>query len=96
VSSRTSASVLASSVEFAKSTDPNRLAEVDVAGYGRGTDVEPVGVVGGEFFEGCSFDNVNPSGDLEFAFTTILVHELGNGRVGDGYRIVSRIGRMLC
>lgn len=63
-------------MEFAKSTNTDRLAEVNVAGYGCGTDVEPVGIVGGEFFEGCSFDNVNPGGDLEFAFYTMLVPEL--------------------
>jgi hypothetical protein len=38
-------------MNFAKSANTNRLAEVDVTGNGCSTDVEPVRVVGSEFFE---------------------------------------------
>jgi len=35
---------------------------------GCGSDVEPIWIVGSEFFEGGSFDDVDPGGNFEFAF----------------------------
>ena len=54
-------------MDFTKGSYANGFTEVDVAGYGGGADVEPVWIVGREFFEGCSFDDVDPSGDFQFA-----------------------------
>src|SRR5271170_2374077 len=63
-------------MNFAKSADTDRLAEVNVTGNGCGTDVEPVRVVGSEFFERGCFDDINPGGDLELAYTILVSSRL--------------------
>jgi hypothetical protein len=82
-------------VKLAKSADTDRFTEIDVTGNGRSTDVEPVGVVGSEFFEGGGFDDIYPGRDLEFAYTRLVRFQTEYGGKG-AYRIVSRIESKLC
>lgn len=55
------AAVDGSAVDLAEAADTDRLAEVDVAGDGGGTDVEPVNVLGRELLGDTSLDGVNPT-----------------------------------
>jgi len=64
-----------------------------VAGDGGSADVEPVWIVGGEFFEGCSFDDVDPRGDFQFACEGKLGDRHSKGR--RRYLIVLGIEHML-
>jgi len=59
--------VLGSTVQLGQSTDTDGLAQVDVAGKGSSSDVEPVRVVRGLLLVGTSLDNVNPDGDLDLS-----------------------------
>ena len=53
--------VLGAAVGFAEAADTHALAEVDVAGDAGGADVEPVGVLRGEFVAVGGFDSVDPA-----------------------------------
>lgn len=55
------ASVLGGTVDLSETANTDGLAEVDVAGDGGGTDVEPVNVLGRELLGGTSLDGVNPT-----------------------------------
>lgn len=55
------ATVLGSAVDLAETANTDGLAEVDVAGDGGGTDVEPVNVLGRQLLGGTSLDGVNPT-----------------------------------
>lgn len=55
------ATVLGSAVNLAETANTDGLAEVDVAGDGGGTDVEPVNVLGRQLLGGTSLDGVNPT-----------------------------------
>lgn len=61
------ATVLGSAVNLAETANTNGLAEVDVAGDGGGTDVEPVNVLGRQLLGGTSLDGVNPTRDGQLA-----------------------------
>jgi hypothetical protein len=63
------ASILPPPMAFAESTNPNGVAgsEVDVAGDRGGADVEPIGVLRGEFSGGAGFDEFDPGWDFELA-----------------------------
>jgi hypothetical protein len=53
-----------------------------VTSNGCGTDVEPVWVVGSEFFEGGGFHDINPGRDLEFAYTRLVRFQSEGGEKG--------------
>lgn len=55
------APVLGRAVEPLEAADADGLAEVDVAGDGRGADVEPVDVLGRKLLGGAGLDQLNPS-----------------------------------
>ena len=55
------ATVLGGTVDLAETADTNGLAEVDVAGDGGSTDVEPVNVLGRELLSRTSLDGVDPT-----------------------------------
>ena len=55
------AAVLGGAVDLAEAADTDGLAEVDVASDGRGADVEPVNVLGGELLGGAGLDGVDPT-----------------------------------
>lgn len=55
------ATVLGGSVDLAKTTDTDGLAQVDGAGDSGGTDVEPVDVLGRHLLGGAGLDRVNPT-----------------------------------
>lgn len=57
----TAATVLGGTVDLAETADTNGLAEVDVAGDGGSTDVEPVNVLGRELLSRTSLDGVDPT-----------------------------------
>jgi hypothetical protein len=84
MSSGTGSAVLAATVDLAKGADAYRFTEVDVAGYGGGADVEPVWVIGSEFFVGGCFHNVHPRGDFEFACYKKLAVQGGDPEEGEG------------
>lgn len=58
---RARATVDGSAVDLAEAADTDGLAEVDVAGDGGGTDVEPVNVLGRKLLGDTSLDGVNPT-----------------------------------
>ena len=53
--------VLGAAVDLPEAPDADGLAQVDVAGYGGGTDVEPVRGLGGELVAVRGFDGVDPA-----------------------------------
>lgn len=53
--------VLGAAVDFGEAADANGFAEVDVAGYGGGTDVEPVLGLRREFIAVGGFYGVDPA-----------------------------------
>lgn len=55
------AAVLGGAVDLAEAADTNSLAEVDVAGDGGGTDVEPVNVLRRELLGRAGLDGINPT-----------------------------------
>ena len=55
------ATVLGGTVDSAETADTDGLAEVDVAGDGGGTDVEPVNVLGRQLARGAGLDSVDPT-----------------------------------
>ena len=55
------ATVAGGAVDLAKTADTDGLAEVDVAGDGRGADVVPVDRLRWELLGGASLDRVNPT-----------------------------------
>lgn len=55
------ATVLGSAVDLAETANTDGLAEVDVAGDGGGTDVEPVNVLGRELLSRTSLDGIDPT-----------------------------------
>ncbi len=55
------AAVLGGAVDLAEAADTNGLAEVDVAGNGGGTDVEPVNVLRRELLGRAGLDGINPT-----------------------------------
>ena len=63
----TGTAVLTATVDSLEGSYADGFAEVDVSGYGGGAGVEPIWIVGGEFFVGGSLDDVDPGGDFEFA-----------------------------
>lgn len=56
-------------MELAESTNTDVLAQVDVAGDGGSTDVEPVLGVRSQLLGRSGLDGVNPGGDLELAWS---------------------------
>ena len=67
MTSGTTATVLAATMCFAKSAYTDRLAEVNVSCDGCGADIEPVWIIGSEFLEGASLDDIDPGRDFDFA-----------------------------
>lgn len=53
--------ILLSTVDLSEGADTNRLAEVDVTGYGGGSDVKPVHGLRWELLIVTSLDSVNPT-----------------------------------
>jgi hypothetical protein len=81
-------------VHFTKGTDTYGFAEVDVSSHCCCPSIEPIWIIGGEFFERGGFDNVNPGGDFDFAYNSVRnVFKLKDVNVT--YQIVSRIEHML-
>src|SRR5579859_5900682 len=74
MTSRTTSTVLASTMYFLKSTYANRLAEVNVSCDGGGTDIVPIWIIGSEFLEGGGLDNIDPGGDFDFTYPLELIH----------------------
>lgn len=58
---RPRAAVLGAAVCFAEAADADALAQVDVTGDAGGADVEPVGILRGEFIAVGGFDRVDPA-----------------------------------
>ena len=55
------ATVAGGAVDFAKTTDADGFAEVDVACDGSGADVEPIDGLGREFLSTAGLDGINPA-----------------------------------
>lgn len=68
MTSRTTSTVLASTMYFAKSTYSDRLAEVNVSCDSCSADIVPIWIIGSEFLEGGGLDNINPGGDFDFTY----------------------------
>ena len=62
-------------MDFAESAYTDRFTEVDVSGYGGGTDIEPVWIIGSEFFEGGCFDDVDPGWDFKLAYVGLEMRQ---------------------
>lgn len=62
----TAASVLGGTVDLAETADTDGLAEVDVAGDGSSTDVEPVNVLRRELLSRTSLDGVDPTCNSQY------------------------------
>jgi len=67
MTSRTTATVLAAAMCFAKSAYADITPEVNVSCDGCGADIEPVWIIGSEFLEGAGFDDIDPGRDFDFA-----------------------------
>jgi len=66
---RSGTAVPGRAVDFAQTADTDGFAQVDVAGDGRGADIEPVDGLRGEFFGGAGFDGVDPTGNRKFSLS---------------------------
>jgi hypothetical protein len=102
MTSRTGSTILSTTVHFTKSTYTNRFAEVDVSSDCSCACVEPVGVIGGEFFERGSFDDIDPGGNFDFTYVKLARLFKCTSRSSSSskgcklrYLIVSRIEHML-
>lgn len=61
--------ILLTTMNLPQAADTDGFAEIDVAGDGRGTDVEPVGGLGGELLEVTSLHGINPAGNGQLSLT---------------------------
>jgi hypothetical protein len=80
-------------VHFPQAADPDRLAQVHVAGNGGGADVEPVGRLRGEFVRVRGFDGVDPACLFWGRLVSFVVGEGGFGEqiVREGDDSVCRV-----
>lgn len=65
------ATVAGGAVDLAKTADTDGLAEVDVAGDGRGANVVPVDRLRWELLGGTGLDGVNPTCDIALAVCSV-------------------------
>ena len=68
----TRAAVLTPSMDPTKGSYTDGFAEVNMSGDGCGTDVEPIWIVGSEFFVCSGLDDIDPGWNLEFTYKGVL------------------------